>query len=155
MKGRKKILLGLLIILVIIQFVHPARNTSGQDMPNDISKIVPVPSDVLGILKKACYDCHSNNTVYPWYTNVQPLHWFMNYHIQSGKAKLNFNEFGTYTPRRQQSKLRSIANSVKDDTMPLFSYILIHRNAILSDAEKLQLINWVQNSKDSLSRTNL
>ncbi|MFN0293538.1 heme-binding domain-containing protein [Pedobacter helvus] len=152
MKGIKKILLGILVIVVVIQFIHPARNKSGQAMPNDISKIVAMPEDVQGILKKACYDCHSNNTEYPWYTNIQPMHWFMNYHIISGKEELNFNEFGTYTPRRQQSKLRSIENSLKDGTMPLSSYTLIQRNAILSEVEKSQIINWVQNSKDSLTK---
>ena len=155
MKGIKKILLGLLVILIIIQFLHPARNKSGQDMPNDISKMVAMPGDVKGILKKACYDCHSDHTYYPWYTAIQPFHWFMNYHIQSGKKELNFNEFGTYTPRRQQSKLRSIENSLKDGTMPLSAYTLIHRNAILSEAEKRLIIYWVQNSKDSLNKKNL
>jgi len=155
MKGIKKILLGLLVIFVIIQFVQPVRNNSGQAMPNDISKLVVMPANVQGILKKACYDCHSNNTIYPWYTNIQPLHWFMDYHIKSGKEELNFNEFGTYTPRRQQSKLRSIENSLKDGTMPLSSYTLIHRSAILSEAEKMLIINWVQKSKDSLNKKSL
>ncbi|ATP55601.1 cytochrome C [Pedobacter ginsengisoli] len=154
MKGIKKILLGLLVIFILIQFVQPARNKSRQVMPNDISKIVSVPSDVQGILKKACYDCHSNNTEYPWYVNMQPMHWFMNNHIQSGKAELNFSEFGSYTSRRQQSKLRSIENSLKDGSMPLNSYTLIHRNAILTKTEKLLLMNWVQNSKDSLNKKN-
>ncbi|MEJ2903396.1 heme-binding domain-containing protein [Pedobacter panaciterrae] len=154
MKGIKKILLGLLVIFILIQFVQPARNKSRQVMPNDISKIVSVPSDVQGILKKACYDCHSNNTEYPWYANMQPMHWFMNNHIQSGKAELNFSEFGSYTSRRQQSKLRSIENSLKDGSMPLNSYTLIHRNAILTKTEKLLLMNWVQNSKDSLNKKN-
>jgi len=155
MKGIKKILLGLLVILVLIQFLQPARNVSGQAMPNDISKMVVMPADVQGILKKACYDCHSNNTDYPWYARIQPLHWFLNYHIQSGKSELNFNEFGTYTPRRQQNKLRSVAHSLEDGSMPLSSYILIHRNAILSEAEKSLIINWIQNSKDSLNKRNL
>jgi len=155
MNGIKKILLGLLVILILIQFVQPVRNISGQVMPNDISKTVAIPSNVQGILKKACYDCHSNNTAYPWYTRIQPMHWFMNNHIQSGKAELNFNEFGSYTPRRQQSKLRSIENSLKDGTMPLSSYTLIHRNAILTEAEKSLLMKWVENSKDSLNKKNL
>jgi len=154
MKGIKKILLGLLVILVIIQFIQPARNKSGQVMPNDISKMVAMPSDVRGILKKACNDCHSNNTQYPWYANVQPFNWILDGHVQSGKAELNFNEFGAYTPRRQQNKLRSIENSLKDGTMPLFSYTLIHRNAVLSEAEKSLITNWVQKSKDSLNRKN-
>ena len=121
-------------------------------MPNDISETVLMPNEVKGILKKACYDCHSNNTDYPWYTYVQPVHWFMNYHIKSGKAELNFNEFGTYTPRRQQNKLRSIESSLKEGTMPLYSYTLIHRNAILSKAEKSLILEWVQSSKDSLNK---
>nr|WP_068890572.1 heme-binding domain-containing protein [Pedobacter panaciterrae] len=152
MKGIKKILPGLLAILILIQFVQPARNVNGQAMPNDISKIVAMPDDVQGILKKACFDCHSNNTEYPWYVHIQPVSWFMNYYVQSGKKELNFNEFGTYTSRRQQNKLRAIESSVKDGKMPLFSYTLIHRNAILSKAEKSLIINWVQNSKDSLNK---
>lgn len=154
MKSVTKILLGLLVILIITQFVHPARNKNGQAMPNDISKMVAMPIDVQGILKKACYDCHSNNTDYPWYSYIQPFHWFMDYHIESGKEELNFNEFGSYTPRRQKSKLRAIENNLKDGTMPLWSYTLIHRNAILSEAEKSLIINWVQNSKDSLNKKN-
>ncbi len=152
MKGVKKVLLALLVVFLLIQLVQPARNESGQIMPNDISKTVAVPSDIQGILKKACYDCHSNNTVYPWYAHLQPMHWFMNNHIQSGKAELNFNEFGSYTPRRQQSKLRSIENSLENGSMPLSSYVLIHRNAILTETEKSLLLNWVQNSKDSLNK---
>ncbi|MBB6240461.1 hypothetical protein HDC90_005138 [Pedobacter sp. AK013] len=152
MKGIKKILLGLLVILVMIQFVQPVRNKNGQAMPNDISKVIAMPDSVQEILKKACYDCHSNNTNYPWHTNIQPLHWFMTYHIQSGKEELNFNEFSSYTTRRQQSKLRSIENSLKDGTMPLSSYTLIHRNAILNKTEKTLIIKWVQNSKDSLNK---
>lgn len=152
MKGIKKILLGLLAILVLIQFVQPARNKSGQAMPNDMSKIIPMPAKIHGILKKACYDCHSNNTDYPWYTVVQPLHWFLNGHIQSGKEALNFNDYGSYSPRRQRNKLRSIETSLMDGTMPLSSYTLIHKNAILNDAEKALLMSWIQNSKDNLKQ---
>ena len=152
MKGIKKILLGLLVVLIAIQFVQPARNKSGQAMPNDIATKVNLPGDVNGILKKACYDCHSNNTAYPWYASIQPMHWFLDNHIRSGKEELNFNEFGSYSSRRQRNKLRAIENSVKDGTMPLSSYTLIHRNAILSDAEKQKLITWVHTSMDSLAK---
>ena len=124
-------------------------------MPQDISTLVPMPDDVQGILKKSCYDCHSNNTEYPWYAYVQPLHWYLNSHIRSGKEELNFNEFAGYTLRRRQNKLRAIENSLKDGTMPLSSYIMIHRNAILDPREKSILIKWVQDSRDSLTRKNL
>ncbi|GAA4195971.1 heme-binding domain-containing protein [Pedobacter jeongneungensis] len=138
-----------------MQILQPARNKSVQVMPQDISTLIPVPDDVQGILKKSCYDCHSNNTEYPWYAYVQPLHWYLNSHIRSGKEELNFNEFAGYTLRRRQNKLRAIENSLKDGTMPLSSYSLIHRNAILDPREKSILIKWVQNSRDSLNRKNL
>ncbi|WP_431292691.1 heme-binding domain-containing protein [Pedobacter sp. P26] len=140
---------------MLMQILQPARNKSAQAMPQDISTLVPMPDDVQGILKKSCYDCHSNNTEYPWYAYVQPLHWYLNSHIRSGKEELNFNEFAGYTLRRRQNKLRAIENSLKDGTMPLSSYSLIHRNAILDPREKSILIKWVQNSRDSLNRKNL
>ncbi|KIA94730.1 MULTISPECIES: heme-binding domain-containing protein [Pedobacter] len=155
MTGIKKIFLGLLVIFLLMQILQPARNKSAQVMPQDISTLVPVPDDVQGILKKSCYDCHSNNTEYPWYAYVQPLHWYLNSHIRSGKEELNFNEFAGYTLRRRQNKLRAIENSLKDGTMPLSSYIMIHRNAILDPREKSILIKWVQDSRDSLTRKNL
>lgn len=145
MKGIKKVLIGLLVIFLVIQLIHPARNIGGQDMPNDISRVVAMPAQVRGILKKSCYDCHSNHTDYPWYTYVQPIHWLMNSHIKAGKEELNFSEFATYSRRRQQNKLRSVANSLKDGSMPLSSYTLIHRNAILTETEKTLIVNWVEN----------
>lgn len=155
MTGIKKTFLGLLVIFMLMQILQPARNKSAQAMPQDISTLVPMPDDVQGILKKSCYDCHSNNTEYPWYAYVQPLHWYLNSHIRSGKEELNFNEFAGYTLRRRQNKLRAIENSLKDGTMPLSSYIMIHRNAILDPREKSILIKWVQDSRDSLTRKNL
>lgn len=155
MKGTTKIFLGLLFVLLFMQILQPARNRSAQASPKDISRLVLVPDNVQGILKKACYDCHSNNTQYPWYAYVQPLHWFLNSHIRSGKEELNFNEFAGYSLRRQQSKLRAIENSIKEGTMPLSSYTLIHRDAILDQKEKLELLRWIRNSRDSLNTKNL
>ncbi|MCY1369929.1 heme-binding domain protein [compost metagenome] len=152
MKGIKKILLGLLVVLIFIQFWHPARNNSGQVMPNDITKTVALPGEVQGILKKSCYNCHSNQTDYPWYTYIQPLHWYLNNHIQEGKAALNFNEFGAYSSRRQLSKLRAIESSIKDAKMPLPSYTLMHNNAILSESEKALLMSWLEKANESLAK---
>lgn len=148
----KKILLGLLVLFIFIQFWHPARNKSEQVMPNDIAKTVGVPSEVQGILEKSCYNCHSNNTDYPWYAYVQPLHWYLDDHIEKGKAELNFNEFNSYSSRRQMNKLRAIESSLKDDTMPLPSYTLLHSNAVLTKKEKVVLLGWLESSKEMLSR---
>jgi hypothetical protein len=146
-----KLLIAIGIALIAIQFVKPAQNKSDQVLATDISKTISIPDSVQAILKNACYDCHSNNTVYPWYSNVQPMCWLMDNHIKKGKEELNFCEFGSYSPRRQISKLDGIANSIRDDIMPLSSYKLMHENAQLSANEKALLINWALQSKDSLS----
>ena len=151
MSGIKKILLGVIIIFIAIQFIKPPRNKSGQALPKDITKMYRMPDTVQTVLKNACYDCHSNKTAYPWYVNIQPMGWLMAKHIRNGKADLNLSEFGSYSPRRQTSKLRSIANSIKDGTMPLPSYTWMHKNARLTKNEKAVVIDWVTKTKDSLS----
>ena len=142
------------IVFIAIQFIQPAQNKNNQVLATDISKTIPIPDTVQAILKNACYDCHSNNTNYPWYAYIQPVGWLLGSHIAEAKDKLNFNEFGNYSPRRQLSKLDGIANSIKDDIMPLSSYKLMHKNANLSANEKALLINWAQQSKDILSAKN-
>jgi signal recognition particle subunit SEC65 len=150
----KKILLALLIVVISIQFIQPVRNKSGQVLPTDISIVYNIPDQVQSVLKNACYDCHSNNTNYPWYSNIQPGGWWLATHIRGGKAELNFSEFGDYSIRKQRSKLNSIAKTVEDGTMPFPSYTLIHRNARLTKDEKAVIINWANNAKDSLSLKN-
>lgn len=140
----RKILLLLLAALVIIQFFHPGKNMSPGDQANAISKAYTVPETTAGILKKACLDCHSNNTVYPWYNKVQPIAWWLDHHIQDGKKELNFDEFLTYGLRRQYHKLEEVVEQVKKGEMPLDSYTWVHKDAVLSDAEKEDLINWAE-----------
>jgi hypothetical protein len=147
----KKILLAALIVFIAIQFVRPAENKNGQASPADISKIDSVPENVQAILKRSCYDCHSNHTNYPWYSNIQPAGWWLSSHIKDGKAELNFSEFGQYSIRRQRSKLNSIAKTVEDGTMPFPSYAFIHKEAALTKDEKALIINWANKTKDNLS----
>ena len=151
MNWAKKILLSLLMVLILIQFIQPARNKSSELSSTDIKKTFSIPENVQLVLQISCYDCHSNNTNYPWYSKIQPFGWLLAKHIKNGKAELNFNEFSSYSLRRQISKLNGIGNSVKDGTMPLTSYILIHKNARLSNEDKALLIGWAMSTKDSLS----
>ncbi len=146
----KKILIVLLIIFVLIQFYRPARNLAGQQQPNDISQVYAVPENVHTILNKACYDCHSNNTRYPWYAEIQPVRFLLDDHIEEGKRELNFNEFKTFAPRRQYIKLEETIKQVKEDEMPLSSYTFIHTDAKLSDTEKQSLMTWAQNIRDTM-----
>lgn len=154
MKRSKKIAWVLLIVLVIIQFIRPHRNRSDVISQADITNTLNVPVVVHNVLKSACYDCHSNNTNYPWYSNVQPFGWLLSRHIRNAKAELNFNDFGTYTKRRQISKLDGIANSIEDGSMPLSSYKLLHKKARLSKEDKSLIIDWVEKVKDSLRMNN-
>ena len=102
------------------------------------------------VLQVSCYDCHSNNTQYPWYNKVQPVAWFLEDHIKEGKAELNFNEWDSLSNRRKKSKLRSIIKQIESDEMPLYSYTLIHKDASFSEAEKQELIRWIEQLKDSI-----
>lgn len=152
MSRKRKILLAILTVLIVIQFIQPARNENGQALPKDISRTISIPSNVQLVLQTACYDCHSNNTNYPWYANIQPMGWLLSSHIKDGKAELNFNEFGSYSQRRQQSKLKSIASQVKDDEMPLASYMMLHKKAKLTKEQKGLIIDWALQAKDSLEQ---
>ena len=150
MNRKKKILFVIVIVFMAIQFIQPAHNTSGQALPTDITKTVSVPDKVLSIFKKSCYDCHSNNTRYPWYVYTQPMGWMMAGHIKNGKENLNFSEFGTYSKRKQANKLRAIATSIKEGSMPLSSYTVMHTDGKLGIEDKKLITEWASNTKNSL-----
>ncbi|MGG9971232.1 heme-binding domain-containing protein [Ferruginibacter sp. SUN002] len=148
----KKILLFLIAAFVIIQFFRPEKNISEASdvLKNDIATLYPVPNDVKKILQTSCYDCHSNNTTYPWYSNFQPVAWWLNHHVTDGKKHLNFNEFTSYRINRQFKKLEEIVDEVKENEMPLSSYTLMHSEAKLDDAQKKLLMNWASSLRDSI-----
>jgi len=143
----------LLVAFIVIQFFRPEKNRAEGISNNDISKLYPVPEDVQTILKTSCYDCHSNNTVYPWYAEVQPVAWWLNDHIKDGKKDLNFNEFASYSIRRQYKKLEEINELVKENEMPLDSYLWIHKDAKLNEQQKLAIANWVTAIRDTMKAT--
>jgi len=142
----KNILLFLLIAFMVLQFFQPDKNNNTVVVANDITSVVPMSDSVSKILHIACYDCHSNNTDYPWYSNIQPVGWWLASHIKEGKEELNFNEFTTYPTKKQLKKLDKIKKSQKDDWMPLGSYTLIHRDAKLNDAQKQLIMDWADSS---------
>lgn len=143
MRKAKVILLYLLFIFVAIQFFRPSKNKSKQDFPDDIARLYTVPGDVQILFKNACYDCHSNNTNYPWYVNLQPVGWWLDKHIKDGKKDLNFNEYGTYSAKKQRNKLKSIKEQIADGEMPLKSYTLMHSEARLTSSQKGTITKWI------------
>lgn len=143
MKSFKIILLILLIVFVGIQFIPTKRNQSSDVPITDFMTVNTVPQNVSNALKTSCYDCHSNNTSYPWYNKVQPVAWILENHIEEGKAELNFSEWENYSERRKKSKLKSIVSQIEDGKMPLPSYTLLHGDAKLSFKQKEEIIKWI------------
>ena len=146
----KRFFLLLLLVFVVIQFFRPAKNIAAGTSATDITTKYTVPPDVLAALKTSCYDCHSNNTNYPWYNNIQPVAWWLADHIKEGKRELNFSEFTSYPIGRQYRKLEGINGEIKEGEMPLDSYTFIHKDAILTDQQKLSIANWVTALRDSM-----
>ena len=150
MKLYRKILLGLLLVFIVIQFIRPIKNSGGEILATDITRTIEVPDNVLNVFKKSCYDCHSNDTRYPWYVNIQPMGWIMANHVKDGKLNLNFSEFGTYSKRKQANKLRAISKSINDSSMPISSYTIMHTDAKLSEENKKMISDWVSSARDSM-----
>jgi hypothetical protein len=154
-KNIKKIALIGLIIFLLMQLYQPARNESyEQNLPANFTRVYYVPKNVEAILRTSCYDCHSNRTIYPWYSKIQPVGYFMKRHIEEGKKNLNFNEFGKYSKRKKQNKLERMVKEIEKNEMPLSSYTLIHKNAVLTTTQKKEVIYWINKTKDSLSSQN-
>lgn len=140
----KKVLIVLIVALALLQLYRPAKNISTEVSVNAIGQYYDVPETVDKLLRTSCYDCHSNNTVYPWYGNVQPVALWLDDHIRDGKKHLNFDEFNTYSAERKQKKFKEIAEEIEEGEMPMTSYTLIHQNAKLSPADKKLLVDWAK-----------
>ncbi|MCK8480962.1 heme-binding domain-containing protein [Psychroserpens algicola] len=151
MKIVKNIMLVLLVVFVGIQFIPTEGNQSDIVPKTDFMLVNNVPNDIKNKLQVSCYDCHSNNTNYPWYNKIQPVAWFLEDHIKEGKAELNFSEWDSLSNRRKASKLRSIIKQIESDKMPLDSYTLIHSDAILTDSEKQEIIQFLTQINENLN----
>lgn len=131
-------------IVLVIQVIPVERNVSTVPPGQSFEKTEKVPANVAAILKVSCYDCHSNNTRYPWYSVLQPGAWFMARHIKKGKEELNFDEFNDYSKRRKKAKIKSIISQIEKEEMPLKSYLLLHPDAGLTPNKKKVLLQFFQ-----------
>lgn len=129
-------------IVLVIQVIPVERNVSTVPPGQSFEKTEKVPANVAAILKVSCYDCHSNNTRYPWYSELQPGAWFMAQHIKKGRDELNFDEFNNYSKRRKKAKIKSVISQIEKEEMPLRSYRMMHGNARLSADEKKELLDF-------------
>lgn len=149
----KKILIGLLVVLVLIQFIRPTRNESTAMSATDIEKQYVVPENVKSILSRACRDCHSNNTVYPWYAQFQPGAWLMNNHILDGKKHFNLSEFAVYDPKKADHKLDELVEELEGHGMPLESYLWLHSDAKLTETETKEVMDWAKGIRKEIQTT--
>ena len=150
----KKIALGIIGLLIVIQFIHPERNTSN-DNTYAISKKYLIPDHVNTILTNACTDCHSNQSTYPWYSNIQPVGFWLNHHTNEGKEHLNFSEFTSLPLRVQNHKFEEIVEMVESKEMPLpsYTYIGLHPEANLSDEDRKAVVDWAKEQMALLTAT--
>ncbi|MEZ5023752.1 MAG: heme-binding domain-containing protein [Chitinophagales bacterium] len=150
----KRILAVLVVILILIQFIRPEKNNSN-DNTYALDTKYTVPENVSNILAVACNDCHSNNTRYPWYSNIQPVAWWLNSHVEEGKEHLNFSEFTNRTLAYQYHKLEETVEEVEERKMPLPSYtnLGLHVEANLSDEQRTLLIDWAKSQIQYLEQT--
>lgn len=150
----KKIGIALAIIIVVIQFIRPEKNISGNET-YAIQTKYDLPNDVENIMQLSCYDCHSNTTKYPWYSNVQPAAWFLANHVNDGKKHLNFSEFTNIPLFVQNHKLEEIKEMVEEKEMPLSSYTYfgLHPEANLTDAQRQKIIDWADSQMNFLKQT--
>jgi len=151
----KKFLIGLLIVLVIAQFIQPPHNNGVAATSTDITHAVQVPDSVMHLLKASCYDCHSNHTNYPWYSKITPVNWWLKQHIDEGKRELNFSTFATGSFRRKSRKLQETAEQVEKHEMPLKSYLWQHPEAKLNDAQRALIISWAKTAKQEVMQDSL
>jgi hypothetical protein len=151
---RKKLLFGLVILFVAIQFIRPEKNESN-DKTYDISVKYAVPEEVNHIFQVACNDCHSNKTEYPWYSKVQPVAWWLDYHITDGKKHFNFSEYTKLPIAIQNHKFEELEEMVEKDEMPLpsYTYFGLHSGANLSEDQKKVVIDWAKTQRQYLKET--
>lgn len=146
----KKIGLGLVAVLIILQLIRPTKNEGMALAETDILHADSVPADVEKILKNSCYDCHSNHTSYPWYTNIQPIGLWMQWHVNDGKKELNFSEFKNYKLKRQKHKFEEISEVIEEHEMPLWSYTFIHTETKLSAEQTTILTIWAKQAAEKI-----
>jgi hypothetical protein len=136
---------------IILQFIRPDFTNPPLIAGDTLTASAQVPADVQQILTRSCNDCHSNQTVYPWYSKVTPFNWFLADHIADGRRQLNFSVWNTYSTDKKIKKLDEICEQVEHSYMPLPSYLWIHRDAVLEESQAKALCEWANTESARLS----
>ena len=150
----KKVIITIVFLFGVMQLIRPAKNIGNGDLSRSIEVKSPMPADVKASLQKACYDCHSNTTKYPWYAEIQPVGWYLTNHVREGKQHLNFDEFLNYDANEMDEKMEEVIESQTEGWMPMDSYTLIHKEALLTVAEKNAIIAYAKAIRSSIGNVN-
>ncbi len=154
MKSFLRTLLILAVIaLVLIQFFRPVKNIGEAEGEKSLVVLHKAPDAVRDSLREACYDCHSNNTRYPWYAEVQPVAWWMASHIKDGRRKFNLSEFGRYEPKKAAHKLEELINEVKEGEMAPGYYKALHAKARFNFEQSAELTAWAAGIQKQIAAT--
>ena len=151
-RGTKLALLLLIVVLIVLQFFQPEKNKGSITQESDLIVVVSVPDSLAEILITSCYDCHSNHTEYPWYSRISPVSWYLYKHVRDGKENLNLSEFGDLSKAEKIGALSDLYDALEAGTMPLQSYMLIHRDARMSQEEIDALLDWADRTSLSLMK---
>lgn len=147
---KKNILIVVVAFLIIAQFFRIDKTNPTVEANKDYLQLTNTPAKVKKLISAACYDCHSYQTAYPWYTNVAPVSWYVKNHVNHGREHLNFSEWGNYTRNQQQHKMEESHEVTQSGEMPMFSYKLIHPTAWISKEERQLLISWFKQESERL-----
>ncbi|MDX2109247.1 MAG: heme-binding domain-containing protein [Verrucomicrobiota bacterium] len=143
-RWKRNCILGLGVLLVGAQFIPVVRSNP------QITQDVSAPPEVRAVLKRSCYDCHSNETVWPWYSKVAPVSWLVISDVNEGREHVNFSEWGTYDAQQKRHILEEAWEEVEEGKMPMRIYTIIHPHAVLSDADKALIHGWVEGGLHSV-----
>lgn len=136
-RGRK-ILIAVAVVAVAMQLVPLDRSNP------PVQEEIQAPPQVMQILRTSCYDCHSNQTTWPWYSWVAPISYLVVYDVHEGRDELNFTEWNRYDPTRREKKIREVAEEVGEGKMPLPIYLLTHRGAAMTEESRRTLEEWAR-----------
>ncbi|WP_346983423.1 heme-binding domain-containing protein [Chryseobacterium sp. POE27] len=142
MKTFKKILFWCLAGFVLIQLIPTDKVNEPVDQKVNFVDVKKTPQKIAQLIKGACYDCHSNETVYPKYAYVAPISWSVKSHVNEGREHLNFSVWDIYNKELKESMLDKSIQTIQNKTMPMPGYIVYHKEANLSDAERALLIQY-------------
>jgi hypothetical protein len=147
---KRNILIGTIALLLLIQLFRIDKTIKPVDPQNDFIAITkPNDNEVTTLLKTACYDCHSSQPSYPWYTNIAPVSWWIKHHIDEGQHELNFSDWASYSEKRKHHKLEECIEMIEEGEMPMASYTWMHKEAKLTDAQKIKLVEFFRALKNA------